>query len=378
MAFASWCGPAVAGQAVTVQSNPAHTGASVEPGLEPPLQMRWHRRFRRPPSYPLIAGGRVFVTVPAGRQWENGPARIEALSGRTGKTLWSRELGGDFQTATAAYDGGRVFALNDGLVLRAFAAGNGRLLWERDYGDGVSDGPPVAKGGVVYVVLGSQLHAIDGSDGGVIWRAVIDGTADCAPALAGDRIYAAFVGPQVYAFARASGAELWHPETSLHGGGCDTPALYRGRLYVRDWASLPHGYIYGAGSGALLGRFAADADPAFARGLGLFLDARVHNEPIPLGGTLRARELRSGRIRWRFRGDGYLQSAPLIVNRTAYVGSGSGRLYGLDLRTGRVRWRAHVTQGISAPNWGGGAAKTLAAGDGLLVAPAARDLFAFE
>jgi outer membrane protein assembly factor BamB len=55
--------------------------------------------------------------------------------------------------------------------------------------------------------------------------------------------------------------------------------------------------------------------------------------------TIKARSVRTGRRAWRFRGDGYLDGVPLVVNDTLYAGSGSGVLYGLSTRTGRVRWR---------------------------------------
>lgn len=72
----------------------------------------------------------------------------------------------------------------------------------------------------------------------------------------------------------------------------------------------------------------------------------------------------------------YLDSAPLVARGTAYVGSGSGRVYGLDLRTGRVRWRGDAGAPVRAPVEAGFVAG-LAAAEGLLLVPAYRRLVAF-
>ena len=50
-------------QARMYQLNSTHTGASTTPGLTPPLKRRWTINFGQPISYPLIADGKVFVTV---------------------------------------------------------------------------------------------------------------------------------------------------------------------------------------------------------------------------------------------------------------------------------------------------------------------------
>jgi PQQ-like domain len=96
-------------------------------------------------------------------------------------------------------------------------------------------------------------------------------------------------------------------------------------------------------------------------------DARIPGEPVYRGHTLIARRA-NGRVAWRFRGDGYLDSSPLIAGRWAFVGSGSGRVYALDVRTGRVRSRADA---------GASVLRFLAAGEGLLLVPARGRLVAF-
>ncbi|HET8953480.1 MAG TPA: hypothetical protein VFN44_23360, partial [Solirubrobacteraceae bacterium] len=56
-------GSAGAAQSTTYQLDAAHTGATSEPGLDPPFARRWAVDLGQPTSYPVIAGGRVFVVV---------------------------------------------------------------------------------------------------------------------------------------------------------------------------------------------------------------------------------------------------------------------------------------------------------------------------
>jgi outer membrane protein assembly factor BamB len=66
------------------------------------------------------------------------------------------------------------------------------------------------------------------------------------------------------------------------------------------------------------------------------------------------------------------------VNDTVYVGSGSGRLYGLAGRTGRVRWSDWLGTPIPASPAEFDMQTGLAAGEGTLVVPALRRVVAYR
>jgi outer membrane protein assembly factor BamB len=357
--------PGASGQATTLQAGPEHAGFVREPGLSPPLRPAWTRRLPGTMSYPVIADGRVFVAIRRAR--ERG-SRLLALSARNGRTLWQRD--GPYWPA---YDQGRLYVRQDTETeqyLIALSASDGRVLWQRAVGR--DTGPPVASGGVVFL-SSAWLSAYRGSDGALLWETQTDSTGG-TPAIAGDSVYLSFSCEQL-AMSRATGAVLWHVQHGCSGGGGTVPVIHAGRMYTREGLSWPPGDIYDSATGAHVGRMRSDLLPAFAGRLGLFADARVPGEEFLLGHTLVARPIGGGRPRWRFRGDGYLDTAPLIVNDTAYVGSGSGRIYGLALRSGRVAWRARLPRpalGSLNPGWG------MAAGEGVLVVPAFGLLAAFR
>jgi outer membrane protein assembly factor BamB len=84
-------GTAAASQSLTYQLDAAHTGATTEPGLDPPFARRWAVDLGQPTSYPVIAGGRVFVVV---RNASTCGTQLFALDARDGRTLWQKGLGG--------------------------------------------------------------------------------------------------------------------------------------------------------------------------------------------------------------------------------------------------------------------------------------------
>jgi outer membrane protein assembly factor BamB len=64
----------------------------------------------------------------------------------------------------------------------------------------------------------------------------------------------------------ATGAEIWHYSPGCSGGGGKTPALYDGRLYVRDFSDT----IFDANTGSITGNFNAKNTPAFSGSRGFF------------------------------------------------------------------------------------------------------------
>jgi outer membrane protein assembly factor BamB len=364
--------PASAGaQAVTYQSGPTHDGNAAKAGLRPPLSRTWTARVDGVPSYPVIAEGRVYVTV-ALRDFSTPPRTVLlALSARDGHRLWRVELGRVW-SASPAYDAGRVFVAADdtgdeGGGLSAYSAATGARLWRTEAGSSAGD-PPVAVDGVVYALMGSTwIAAHRQSDGAEVWEHVPGNGTDGSVAVTDDSVYAALPCEDTRRLRRSDGALIWATPHECHGGGGTTAVFAGGRLFTRD-----------AARGDRIARWRSDYPPAIAGSLGLFPDASRRREHWVFGHRLVARSLPSGRVRWRFAGDGYLDTAPLIAGRLAYVGSGSGRVFGVSLRTGRAVWRASLGVPVHGSAEFTGATGGLAAAGGLLVVPAFGRVAAFR
>jgi outer membrane protein assembly factor BamB len=364
---------ASAQQARNFQIDATHTGSITTDHLTPPLKQRWIVDFGQNISYPLIADGKVFVTV---RNAASGTT-LFALDAANGGVLWSFSLGGFSQWSGTCYENGRVFAVNGSGLLRAFDGTSGNVIWQVQLpGQFVFSAPPTVTQGVIYVSgagSGGTVYAVNAGSGAVLWtRAVMNGDKS-SPAVTSDGVYVSYSCPNVYKLDPATGAEIWHYAPGCSGGGGKTPALYNRRLYVRDSSDS----IFDSETGTIVGTFNAKNTPAFSGNRGFFL-----NGPKFFGsfGTLQARDVDTNSVLWSFSGDGFLQSAVLVVNNYVYVGSAQGRLYAVDAATGQQAWVTNTgdsipyvdEQNVSQP------LTSFAAGEGLLVIPTSTKLVAYE
>jgi len=361
-------------QARNFQIDATHTGAISVTGLTPPLTQKWVVNFGRPISYPLIADGRVFVTV---KNASGQGTTLFALNAANGSTLWSSNLGGSFFWSGSCYENGRVFALNGSGLLQAFDAATGALVWSRLLpGQFSFSSMPTVRDGVIYTGgagSGGTVYAVNANTGAVLWTQSVANGGNSSPAVTSDGVYVSYACPNVYKLDPATGAQIWHFAPGCSGGGGKTPALYNNRLYVRDST----GTIHDSFNGALIGNFVAKNTPAFSGSRGFFL-----NGPNFFGsfGTLEARDVDTNAVLWSFAGDGSLQSAVLVVNDYVYVGSATGRLYAVNAATGQQVWTTiagtsipYVDEhNVSQP------VTSFAAGEGLLVVPTSTTLVAYD
>lgn len=356
--------------AVAYQIDPFHSGGiAFRRALKFPLGKLWSVDLGGNVSYPLIAGGKVFVTV-AG----TAGTKLYALDETTGQNAWGPvDLGGTRPWSNAALENGRVFVVNYDGLLRAFDAGTGTLVWSTQLpGQSAFSSPPTAANGVVYTGgagSGGTVYAVDEGSGNVLWTSSVANGDHSSPAVSSDGVYVSYICAQTYDFNPVTGSQVWHNAGTCEGGGGRTPALYAGALFVRDWTSPPPGYVFNASTGSLLTRFQAGSIPAF-KGNQLF---------VLNAGTLRALDVKT-KAAWSFTGDGSLSSAPIVVNQAVYIGSNAGNLYALDTSNGNPVWSTNVgapilapdEQSVSQPLTG------LGAGDRIIVVPASHLLVAFH
>jgi outer membrane protein assembly factor BamB len=215
---------------------------------------------------------------------------------------------------------------------------------------------------------GGTVYAVNETNGAVLWMMPVENGDHSSPAVVSGKVFVSYACPQAYAFNAVTGQQLWHYSGSCEGGGGATPVVHAGQVYVRDsFFTQTNGLVLDATTGAKVGGFNCGPPPAFFGNLALFL----------YGGTLRGVDSTTGRTLWSFAGDGGLSSAPLIVNKTIYIGSSSGTLYGLNA-SGQQVWSTQVGAAIPAPDEQDATLTTgLGAGDGLLVVPAGSVLAAY-
>ena len=358
------------GQASTCyQINPAHTGATVlNKPLTFPLVQKWVVTLPDQLSYPVIADGRVFVLSRSING--NYGTTLYAISETDGSILWQESISGIYFWATATYGDGRLYVINFNGTLQAVNPADGSQIWSVNLPIQYAfSSAPTFCDGMVFVGGagdGGTLYSVDAATGNILWTQGVENGDNSSPAVVCHKVYVSYAGDQSYCFSEMSGNLVWHYNGPAEGGGGKTVAVSDAGVYVRD--SYGGDLCLNANSGSLKSRYKADHIPAFAKSSRFLMS----------GGVLQACDVNTGKRLWCFSGDGQLSSAPIVVNNTVFVGSGSGRVYGLDSKTGKVVWQTTIgsiqspdEQNVSQPLTG------FAAGDGLIIFPATNELYAF-
>ena len=358
----------------TYQIDTSHSGGQPTDGLRAPLGQVWSRDLGGAVSYALIEGGRAYVTV--ADTGTNG-TRLFALDLATGAIDWGPiELGGFYNFSGAAYDDGRIFAVNFQGVLTAYDAITGAQVWSSQLtGQSSFTTQPAAYQGIVYLSgagSGGTLYAVSEANGHVLWTAPVLNGDHSIPAVTADGVYVSYACDQAYDFNPSTGALIWHHASNCEGGGGRTVALYGGRVYTRDFNS--GNLILDTQTGAQVGTFPFTVPygstipiPAFSGSMGYFFDSA----------QLRGIDLGTGTTLWTFAGDGRLSSAPIVVGTFVYIGSTSGNLYALDSSSGALVGTINVGSGIAFPDESDAVQLAgLSAGEGYVLAPAGNRLVA--
>lgn len=350
--------------------NAAHTGAVTLPSVSFPAGPAWSVQLGGTPSYALIVGGRVFVTV----SLTGGGSELLALDGATGATLWGPvKYPG---TANAVYDNGRVFVINSDAFsnnyVAAYDAATGTADWSTSLG-GMFNMGPTAADGLVYITEGSAnwLFALDESTGAISWEQQV-GAAYATPAVTADGVYQA-----CRSLTPSTGALIWSNTTGCAGGG--TPVVANQLVYSSSAGNLVgprsyDGYILDAGTGNEVGTYTADDPPAFSGAMGYFVQ----------NGMLEGVSVPDGTVQWSFKpAPASVAGAPIVVNQYVILSSGdfgsTGAVYALDGSTGAQVWFQPYSTGTvdTAFTMATGPQSGLAAGDGLLVVPVGTTLYGY-
>jgi outer membrane protein assembly factor BamB len=361
-------------QAVAYQNDYAHSGfVTFGTPLTFPANPTWSVTLNGAISYPLIAGGKVFVTT-AGIGAGNG-TQLYALDKQTGSILWGPvAIVGNSLWSGLAYDHGKVFVINFEGLLKSFDAATGQEGWSFKLPYVYwADSAPTAVNGIVYVGAASTstVYAVSESSGTLLWQAAVLGGGESSPAVSSDGVFVTYPC-QAYKFDPLTGATLWHYTTGCSGGGGRTPAYANGLLYMRDWSSTL-GLIFNAATGAQTGNFSESIStpiPAFS----------AQTEFFQSVGTLLGIDLATHNILWSFAGDGHLVSAPIVIDQVVIVGSSSGTVYALDAATGSQLWSGAAGAAIAGPDEMGLSQPLtgFGAGEGYLVIPAGKVLSAWH
>lgn len=147
-----------------------------------------------------------------------------------------------------------------------------------------------------------------------------------------------------FALDARTGKVVWRKRT----GRCSaaSPALWRG-LVIQSWMDfVPCPQDRPGASG-----YVVAWDARTGKRKWIFRAAPVESSPLVVKGTVYvgswdhnvyALDARSGRLRWRFATDEQVNTSAAYWRGTIYIATDAGSLYALSARTGRLRWRAQA------------------------------------
>ncbi|MEW6490923.1 MAG: PQQ-binding-like beta-propeller repeat protein, partial [Thermodesulfobacteriota bacterium] len=287
-------------------------------------------------------GGRVYVGGHDGY--------VYALDGATGEMLWEFPTRGRVGS-TPAVHGDRVFVGSSDGYLYALRAGDGSVAWKTPSGrgtfrhlsyGGIRSSPAVALGLVLAGGCDGRVRALDERTGALRW--ILDGGTEgvySSPALAGETLFVGTDGLRqsaLLAVDARTGTVLWRFPTSTQI--FSTPAVAGGAVYFH--ARNDHVYALRAEDGGLLWKTPA---PSLQSEAAAFQDMAKSSPAVAEAAVyvgvdreLVALDRETGRVLWRTPTQGRVDSSPLVVGSTVYVGSDDRSVYGLDAGTGAVRW----------------------------------------
>src|SRR5574341_1409887 len=120
------------------------------------------------PYSPVVYNNTVYIGI--GHYWSNQYG-IVALNADTGSYLWSYSDG--YVIFDPAYYNGAIFAGSHGGILYSFNPATGAINWQYNTGGPWVDDNPSISNGVVYTTApGTDLLAIDASNGNVLWTII--------------------------------------------------------------------------------------------------------------------------------------------------------------------------------------------------------------
>jgi outer membrane protein assembly factor BamB len=304
----------VPGNAVTFQVDASHAGhATFGRPFSMPAAPSWAVDLQGALSHPVIANGKVYVL--SNQQGGDSTTKVSlyAFDAQTGKVAWGPVVVETMNPwAGLTFERNKLIVINGRGALTAFDADTGTQAWSLPLREAAPNmwgfaSSPTASNGVVFVLgsgVGSTLCAVDVDTGALLWSSdylSVSGTGMVA--VSDTNVYVSGL-LQHYALDRFSGAPVWRSSGPGSGGGSRTPALFNGKVYIRDPVA-PFTRALDQSTGALFGTAGAGVGEAKGVDASTSIAAFGGTRKFELSrGTLYAIDLESNQVAWNFDGDG--------------------------------------------------------------------------
>jgi outer membrane protein assembly factor BamB len=304
-------------------------------------------------SFPLIVGGRVFVTTAQ----SPGGGSLYALSAETGRVLWGpvAVVGNYYFPLT--FGDGRIYVNPFEGAVTAFNATTGAQVWSTSI-DPEFESEPVVGGGLVWVEGQNNAYALYEKTGGIANETGLADGMDTVPAVKGQGLYFSTGCQKQYGFT-VGGVFRWEHDSNCNGGGGGIAAIWDDRMYGSDGNE-----ILATSDGTLKGTF--PGPPAFSGTTGFFVTS---------SGSVSALDVADkDKPLWTSTLPAAVGSAPVATPAAIWVVTAASKLVALNSETGAVLSTHEVpgTAGVDDLN-----PASVGIGNNLIVVPIGTTLTAF-
>lgn len=248
------------------------------------------------------------------------PEAFDARSAVDGKVLWSKPF---TSQAAPVVAGGIVFVVA-GDSLRAIDAASGRDRWSV----GVVAGPvhPTARGGWVVVPSSTAIAAFRSVDGSTAWQRALGASVTVPAVIEGDRVFAALSDGRLVGLSLATGETIWTawlmsaPAGLLTGNGLLYFGAANGKLsaYTQDRGVFKWAYALGS----------EPIDNPVTDGTRVYLASRDH--------SVWALDASTGNLRWHSRVAARPAVSPWLDDKSLVVALVTGEVDVMEARTGKT------------------------------------------
>lgn len=311
---------------------------------------------------PVIAGGTVYAV--------DADGIAVALNASDGKQLWEFEaenvevIDRLVSGAIAVADGRAYVVAGNGMIF-AVDAGTGKELWRRQLQAPMRTTPTLIAGKVLVPTDDSQLYALDGITGDILWQHAglfeqVGMLGGASPAATDEIVVAAYGSGEVVALSLQNGQPIWNetvlrPRRTLAIGAISDivadPVITEGRVIVAGASGEMAAFDLTRGDRLWTADVTSTQTPWVAGSFIYIITER--NELVCLllqGGRIRwisplptlvdPTNIDSRRIRW---------VGPILVSDRLLVASSEGDIYSISPYTGEVLGKAAAGGPVSVP-----------------------------
>ncbi|MDP5272712.1 outer membrane protein assembly factor BamB family protein [Chengkuizengella axinellae] len=219
------------------------------------------------------------------------------------------------------------------------------VKWEFQSNDLIVSSPAVVNGRAFFGSYDRHFYAVDIKDGSEVWKFQANSAISSSPAVSEKLVYFSDVSGNIYALDVETGQQKWLYETmelfpaeiEQYDYFTSSPTIMEDTVYIGGGDSSL--YAIDKKTGELKWKKKSDKENAVIRTTPAIVeDVLFYADSVNNSGFVRAVDRNTGEELWNFNVYGLVQSSPVVVDGTVYIGTRDPRIYAINANTGEYKW----------------------------------------